>query len=291
MNHNTNQEKNQSTIGFDSISDEPGEHNTRPVLSAARAYVQAGISVIPCNGKVPRVGWKRYQKQLPVELELDEWFSREGCTSSLAAVCGEVSGGLEVMDFDCKLFRDGEYINVFEDFKLKLESKDPNLLGKLVIAETQNGGVHVKYRCTEIGGNQGLARCLKDDGSGWEAIIETRGEGGYVVTPPSNGYRDIQGGLLEVQQITPEERQTLFELAKTFDQAPKKEKHLPANIKSVGGEEQISDWYERVYPDVWRGLIAQNGWTLATTNGGIEHWTRPGKDVAVGYSATWSMEF
>ena len=302
MKNTINLEGNQAIIDVDAIFDESGKHNERSVFSVARAYVQAGISLIPCGrNKKPmfsllrmangQSGWVQYQKRLPTEEELIAWFSLEGGANNLGVVCGNTSGGLEVLDFDRKLSKDGEYINIFEDFKLKLESRDLNLLERLVVTETKNGGVHVKYRCTEIGGNQVLARCLKDDGTSLEAIIETRGEGGYVVTPPSNGYRDVQGGLLDLQQITPEERQILFGLAKTFDQAPKKEKHLPANIKSVGGEEQISDWYERVYPDVWRGLIAQNGWTLATTNGnGIEHWTRPGKDVAEGSSATWSVQ-
>ncbi|HHZ65537.1 MAG TPA: bifunctional DNA primase/polymerase, partial [Flavobacteriales bacterium] len=302
QNNNINVVENQATTDVDAISDEPGEHNERPVLSVARVYVQAGISLIPCGrNKKPmfsllrmangQSGWVQYQKRLPTEEELSAWFSLEGGASNLGVVCGNISGGLEVIDFDRKLFRDGAYINVFEDFKLKLESKDPNLLGKLVIAETQNGGVHVKYKCAETGGNQVLAKCLKDDGTSLEAIIETRGEGGYVITPPSNGYRDVQGGLLDVQQITLEERQMLFDLAKIFDRAPKKKEYPDIPRISTDGEEQISDWYERIYPEKWRDLIAQNGWTLATTNGnGIERWTRPGKDVAEGSSATWSVQ-
>ena len=301
--HNTiNLEGNQAITDVDSIFDELGKHNERSVFSVARAYVQAGISLIPCGrNKKPmfsllrmangQSGWVQYQKRLPTEEELIAWFSLEGGANNLGVVCGNISGGLEVLDFDRKLSKDGEYINVFEDFKLKLESRDLNLLERLVVTETKNGGVHVKYRCTAIEGNQVLARCLKDDGTGLEAIIETRGEGGYVVSPPSNGYGNIQGGLLEVQQITPEERQILFDLAKTFDRAPKRDKYLPANSKSADGEEQISEWYGRVHLDQWRVLITREGWTLATTgDDGIEHWTRSGKDPAAGSSATWSMK-
>ena len=301
INSNISTSVNQAATTVSAISNEPSEHNERSVLSAAQAYVQAGISIIPCGSdKRPMFGllksadgkarWNQYQKRLPTREELSAWFSLGEGASSLAAVCGQVSRGLEVLDFDRKLFRDGAYINIFEDFKLDLESKDPNLSEKLVITETQNGGVHVKYKCAETGGNRVLARCWKDNGDSMEAVIETRGRGGFVVCPPSNGYRDVQGGLLDLQQITPEERQTLFELAKTFDQAPKKEKNLPANIKFTDGEEQISEWYGRIYPDEWRALITQQGWTLATTNSeGIEHWTRPNKNVADGISATWSI--
>ena len=211
MKNTINLEENQAITDVDAIFDELGKHNERSVFSVARAYVQAGVSLIPCGrNKKPmfsllrmangQSGWVQYQKRLPTEEELIAWFSLEGGANNLGVVCGNTSGGLEVLDFDRKLSKDGEYINIFEDFKLKLESRDLNLLERLVVTETKNGGVHVKYRCTEIGGNQVLARCWKDDGTSLEAIIETRGEGGYVVTPPSNGYRDVQGGLLDLQQ-------------------------------------------------------------------------------------------
>ena len=289
-NDNINAIGNQSVTGFCPMLDDLGKRGSGGILTVAKTYVQAGISLIPCNGKRPIGSWKKYQEQLPGELELDEWFSREGCTSSLAVVCGEVSGGLEVIDFDRKLFQEGEYVNVFEDFKLGLESKDPNLLGKLVVTKTKNGGIHLKYRCLEIEGNQVLAQCLRDDGTSMAAIIETRGEGGYVITPPSNGYRDVQGGLLDLQQITLEERQILFDLAKTFDQAPEKKENPDVLRTFTDGGEKISEWYGRTYPDEWRALITQQGWTSATTDDeGIEHWTRPNKNAADGASATWSI--
>ena len=176
MKNTINLEENQDITDVDAIFDESGKHNERSVFSVARAYVQVGISLIPCGrNKKPmfsllrmangQSGWVQYQKRLPTEEELIAWFSLEGGAKNLGVVCGNTSGGLEVLDFDRKLSKDGEYINVFEDFKLKLESRDLNLLERLVVTETKNGGVHVKYRCTEIGGNQVLARCWKDDGT------------------------------------------------------------------------------------------------------------------------------
>ena len=140
INSNISTSGNQAATTVSAISNEPSEHNERSVLSAAQAYVQAGISIIPCGSdKRPMFGllksedgkarWNQYQKRLPTREELSAWFSREGGANNLGVVCGNISGGLEALDFDRRLFRDGEYINVFEDFKLKLEAKDPNLLG------------------------------------------------------------------------------------------------------------------------------------------------------------------
>src|SRR6478609_10603769 len=72
------------------------------VLDTARRYVAAGLSVIPIRGdgsKRPALGsWKQYQSRLPTDDELRRWFVEE--TTGLAVVCGKVSGGLEVLDFD-----------------------------------------------------------------------------------------------------------------------------------------------------------------------------------------------
>ena len=81
---------------------------------------------------------------------------------------------------------------------------------KFVIYKTINQGYHVIYRCKEITGNKKIAK-LKDKK---EAIIESRGIGGYVV------IYENQKSLLsysEIQEIDAREREILWDLCKAFN--------------------------------------------------------------------------
>jgi hypothetical protein len=86
-------------------------------LDAARAYVAAGLSVIPVarNGsKAPgrdlpremdpdtgkfKPTWKPFQTRPPKKAELEKWFARAD-RDSVAIVHGVVSGNAEMIDFD-----------------------------------------------------------------------------------------------------------------------------------------------------------------------------------------------
>lgn len=49
-------------------------------------------------------------------------------------------------------------------------------------------------------------------------LIETRGEGGYVVAAPSPGYQFIHGKPNACPLITTIERDTLLDIARSFNQ-------------------------------------------------------------------------
>jgi hypothetical protein len=73
------------------------------MLAAALEYRRRGWLIIPIavGTKKPPKGfrWKRYQKRLPTEGELREWFADRD-DLGLAVIFGEVSGGLVCRDFD-----------------------------------------------------------------------------------------------------------------------------------------------------------------------------------------------
>ena len=76
--------------------------NKKSVLSCALEYRSRGWSIIPIgkNKKPPRgLRWKPYQTTQPDKAQLRKWFAN-GKYTSLAVVCGAVSGGLTVLDFD-----------------------------------------------------------------------------------------------------------------------------------------------------------------------------------------------
>jgi hypothetical protein len=110
-------------------------------------------------------------------------------SKGIAVICGAVSGGLEVIDFDLKNDLTGDLYQRY----CALIPED--LLAKLHIVKTRSGGYHFYYRCEVIEGNKKLAarpateKELKDTPHQKQfVLIETRGQGGYVVAPPSEGY-------------------------------------------------------------------------------------------------------
>jgi len=143
------------------------------VLSWARRYVAAGFSVFPirANGeKAPAVStWTPYQQRRPTDDELANWFADD--SYGIAIVCGAVSGGLVVMDFETE--------KAFSEWLVYAEPLADEI-GRSPLVVTPSGGRHLYLRCPNPPRNLKLAR----DESG-ETSIETRGGGGYVLAPGS----------------------------------------------------------------------------------------------------------
>lgn len=172
-----------------------------PVLDAARAYLAAGYCVIPVRPdgtKAPAIAsWKHYQKRLPTDDELVQWFTSG--RNGIAIICGQVSGGLEVLDFDDEA--------AYLEWGRMMAARHPDLLATLPQIKTPSGGAHVYCRdgSRTVPGNRKLAKG-KTPG---KASAETRGEGGYVLAPGSPPTCHPTGGLyvhLSGPQITEAEQ-------------------------------------------------------------------------------------
>jgi hypothetical protein len=206
-----------------------------------------------------------------------------------------VSGNLELLDFDDR--------DVHEQFKVAAVAVG---LGDLVqrvevgYREDTPRGVHWFYRCDDVRPNAKLAERVgpvdpKTGRPTRKALIETRGEGGYVIVAPSGGavhpdgleYRLTAGGIATIATISPEERDALWDLARTFDEVPKPlPVEKPAKSKGNG---QLRGWSEepgKAYSrDVtWADLLEPRGWVEVFTRGETTYWRRPGKTW--GHSAT-----
>lgn len=143
------------------------------VLDWARRYVQAGLSVFPIRAdghKAPAVSsWNPYRERFPTEDELTEWFCDGG--KGIGVVCGPISGGLIVMDFESDA--------AYAEWLVHAEPLADEI-NQCPLIVTPSGGRHLYLRCPNPPRNLKLAR----DESG-EISIETRGAGGYVVAPGS----------------------------------------------------------------------------------------------------------
>ena len=242
------------------------------VLKLASEYRNAGINVIPLyldGSKKPGLpSWLPYQSKFATDAELSAWFSKP---HGIGLVCGILSGGLEVFDFD-----DG---SLFEPWRQKVK----NIVERLPVVETPSGGWHVLFRCSEVGGNNKIAM---DPSREKQTLIETRGEGGYVVAEGSPlathatrlPYVQYSGPKLPaVPTITPDERRELWKAARTFDKRPEsekqkmREKYTRKNVSpSSSVHPVVTEFNNRTS---WETVLVPSGWT---SNDGI-HWTRPGK--------------
>ncbi len=180
------------------------------MLNSAKKYKSVGFSIIPllAKSKKPAIdSWLPYQERIATDNELEEWFGN-GSTWNIGIVTGEISG-IDVVDLDSQ-----EAIQYAKDHQFP----------KTPTAKT-NKGFHNYYEH-----KKGVRNFQKrDDLPG----IDLRGDGGYVVAPPSRhpsgsqyqwvegkGLHDIPlGELPETVLISvPQEKTPLKELYKGAQQ-------------------------------------------------------------------------
>jgi hypothetical protein len=284
------------------------------IAKALRAYLEGGLSIVPINPKTkrpfakllpqaldadgrplyylksgddsvevvnydtgfPKGTWAPFQERQPTEEEARHWLDNN--MVSMAVVAGRVSGGVEILDFDV----DGYYERWCELVG--------NLADGLPVQRTGGGGIQVAWRCPDPETNQKLAWHPDPTAhTGRTVAIETRGEGGYAVLPPSlhpsgNYYKIIKGRFSEIPQIAMSLRNYLLSCARQLDQAPKTKQDLEREAMQEADKEQrrrnydgdsVIDAYNAQHSI--EEVLTQYGYTKA--HGG--RWSRPGdKDSA-----------
>ena len=247
----------------------------------ALSYLQYGYSVIATDEyKRPAIeSWKKYQEQKPSEQLIEQMFSSYRA-KGVAVICGSVSGNLEVIDIDSKYDQHG---TLFEDFMQALRNTDPLLADKILIAKTLNKGYHIYYRCEQISGNQKLAsrsttELEQKDNPHHKVVvlIETRGEGGYVIAEPSPGYCFMNGKPTNCPLITVAERETILEIARSFNQyyeEPVQYEYKENSTAKNYGLSPFEDYNKRV--DM-KELLTSHGWTVVGENKEKIFFKRPG---------------
>lgn len=265
----------------------------------AIALARRGFSVLPLylpdhddknDGKAPKsptIPWMALKtKAMTVERVANLFAEGVG----LGLIMGAVSGNAEVIDFE----RPEDLADWLAFLKDNLGETD--WLDELVMERTFRGGFHVMYRCTAvvIPGNTKLAQHAAPDdwpadGPKWHAGIETRGEGGYVMTWPTPGYEMVKGSFAELPDISAEQREDLLSAARFLDtlSATVDERGAApaAPARPTGHATSTIDMYNDRADH--RQILGRRGWTEIgkRTSGSRDLWRRPGKDR--GQSATW----
>ncbi len=252
------------------------------LLASAYKYIENGICVIPVSKEkiCCLKEWAPFQERMITREELQVGFALPYATR-LAIVCGKTSGNLEVIDIDTKYDTTGL---LFENYLKDVMDNDEQLVSDLFIIKTQSGGYHLYYRCEQIAANQKLARryandeeLKRDPDTKVYVLIETRGQNGYVLAPPSDGYVKYSGK--KIPTISIDQRDILLELARTYNEViepPKKDYKAPIQ---TGFFKTPWDQYN-AEGDIM-ALLKTHGWTQVRERGPRVQFRRPGKDKGV----------
>lgn len=267
-------------------------------------YIESGISVIPVrekddvvNGKpVQRKGpfgsWAKYQSEIVSKEEL--WYFLEKYkTSSIGTICGRVSGNLEAIDIDSKWHPTIATL-LFEEIK----SLKPDLFDQLRIHRSPSGGFHILYRVDVwpgstfvLPGNKKLASRLSTAEEllvvpeKQKCFLETRGEGGYVVAPPSLGYTVYQDR--PIPKISELDREELINICISFNQIVKTEPERTDRSSNDLYDENPFEHFNK--SAAGEDVLAKNGWEFHSKNARGLYFSRPGS-VSKGLHAVYFFD-
>jgi len=252
------------------------------IRATAKEYIQKrGLSVITIldNKRPALYEWKTLQQKAienPEDLFTGAKVNTKFPIYGLGVITGSVNGNLEVIDIDTKNDTKG---GIWKALKEEIENTLPALLGQFLIVQTKSGGYHIYYRSETIERNLKLANNPKG-----EAILETRGEGGYVVAPPTPDYTIIQGDYNSIPDITLEERDTLLSICRSLDQQKKESPlieqyftHLP---QISNPEDSPLEAYNKEGASVVIPLLVSHDWKEVERSGERIKLKRPGETTA-----------
>lgn len=295
--------------------------NTEPpqdTRAAALAWHSAGVSVVRVatdGTKRPLGAWRQHQQHAATAETLTAWF--EGGHPGVGVVCGAVSGGLEMLEFEGRAVEEG----LLKEFT---EIAEASGLGELwqrltsgYLERSPSGGIHLLYKVTGIPvpGNTKLAKRPAHDDELTDSeravltekpgkvfvrdLVETRGEGGFVVVAPSHGpvhetgrpYDLLAGNPATLPVIDGDEHRALHTIARMLD-TPSDD---VAKVEP-GFSDPAQDAFFRSGPDAdsvlkpgedyeartdWTHILQPHGWQLLGARGRTRYWRRPGKDRGV----------
>jgi hypothetical protein len=258
----------------------------------AHQALSHGLSVVPPRedgSKAPAAEWKQYQLRLPTEAELDRWYGNG--RTGIGVVCGRVSGNLEMLEFEGRAVADGMYADFCEVIEQAGLWPVWSRIESGYMEVTPSGGYHFLYRSKDIPGNAKLAR-RRNSFSGVDVLIETRGEGGYVILAPSSGpvhptgkpWQLAEGGFETIANITTDEREQIHRIARSFNQLDDPDTR-PASL--VESDTTAPGHLYNADPQVVEktlALLEKHGWSKVYTKAGVHYLRRPGKKD--GISAT-----
>jgi putative DNA primase/helicase len=148
----------------------PAQSPANSTAIAAQQYAAQGVPVFPCHpNKKPFTANGFYDATIDPEI-IDYWWQK--WPNALIGMPTGSLTGIAVLDLDVKSGKDG--LTAVPDWQTRSS----------VIARTQSGGVHLYFKAA------GAPQNTSDEIA---VGVDTRGQGGYVILPPSAGYHWVNG--------------------------------------------------------------------------------------------------
>lgn len=201
-------------------------------ISKINRLIDDGYSVITIGDKkVPNIKWKEFQTKAMTK---DDFAKVYDLPTTLGQGICTGYNGLEVIDVDLKVLPTLKAQQEFwTEYVQYLQSEIADFNEKFVIYKTINNGYHILYRCAEIQGNQKLAK-LKESP---EAIIETRGIGGYVFIYEK---KVTELSYSDIKEISIKDREMILHISRLFDYKEPEIQQAPEQIPT----DSIAPWTE-----------------------------------------------
>lgn len=277
------------------------------ILAAALAAYDAGLCVIQARidgTKAPVGKWERWQHERPTRQQVEAWFATGH--PGLGVVCGNVSGDLEMFELEGR-FMERHGHEFFERIKAAgIELPFRRLINGFQMQSPKDGRNFLYRVAGPVDGNTKLARDAHQ-----ETLIETRGEGGFVVLAPSHGpthptgkpWVVREGSIDNIPTLTLDERAALFAVARSFDEAPPAPPPPPPSSNRCtratrwSGGKVGDSWFDTVVAHLnatedMRKLLERHGWTWCYADSrGRQLLRRPGKDEGVSGSINENGRF
>lgn len=284
--------------------------------AAITAATRYGMAVFPCRpgAKAPAIrkadGGNGVNDATTDHEQIGAWWAAMP-NANIGVATGARSGGLELTEFEGRAVAEG---CLTEAAQAMAGAGLGDLWQRLIrgyMEVSPSGGIHFLYRLdgVPVPGNAVLAsRPAREDeitddervtiaehaarGRDWHpqrVLMETRGEGGYTIVPPSRtdvgGWKTVSGSLATLPAITAAERAELHRVIRSLDQMPAP----PSEPFRQPGRPQRDDDGLKPGEDYaarndWADILPA-GWTVtARLRDGTRNWRRPGKEK--GMSAT-----
>ena len=186
------------------------------------------------DNKVPVGKWKELQE---TKLTPDAFLKRyhDPTTKGLGIITGFED--LEVIDVDLKVFSTtSEKVSFWNEYIETLRESIYDFDKKFAIYKTVSGGYHILYKSKRVTGNSKIA-VLKGHK---EAVIETRGVGGYVFIYPETKQSDLS--YFQITYVTDEDRDILWNISRAYHYEKPKEEPLKKSIKKEFKSDGLTPW-------------------------------------------------
>lgn len=200
----------------------------------------AGYSLMIANdNKVPIHAWKSYQDKQISEAELSKLMANPKAWR-FGYVCG--FNGVFCVDVDLKVLPMELRAPMWDEFIQFVRDNIDSFDRKVAVHKTLNFGYHLTYRTDTDMGNEKIAvpvktGLIKDGAEKQEALVETRGRGGYALV-----YDECVNGLdyAEIGFLSPEEHNAILNIARMYDERVAEAQ--PDTPKPERGQTGLTPW-------------------------------------------------